>query len=257
LNRIVKLGAAVLSLIGVYAIIVGRPPFYSYFVPDDHSSTPYAPSTTTPGTTDTSSSSTSSPSDSSGSDSGSTETPSSSLDPPVDPTTDESSDTSSSSDSLDSSSSSNNSDADASAGLDVPAISGNSPLDALGDQELYEEQQLPANGEAQAFTSGEAIAPFKIQSQGEGKFLVKLVDASTGDPVMTIFVRGGEDVEASVPLGTYVVKYASGTHWYGYDHLFGDHHTGYSKADETSTLCRMATRSEGSRSRFKRWRAAT
>jgi hypothetical protein len=115
----------------------------------------------------------------------------------------------------------------------VPAISGGSALDALGDQELYEEQPLPANGEAQAFTSGEAIAPFKIQSQGEGNFLVKLVVASTGDPVMTIFVRGGEDVEASVPLGTYVVKYASGTHWYGYDHLFGDHHTGYSKADET------------------------
>jgi hypothetical protein len=29
---------------------------------------------------------------------------------------------------------------------------------------------------------------------------VKLVDAYTGDPVMTIFVKGGEDVEASVPI---------------------------------------------------------
>jgi hypothetical protein len=28
------------------------------------------------------------------------------------------------------------------------------------------------------------------------------------------------------------VKYALGTTWYGYDHLFNDYHTGYSKADE-------------------------
>jgi hypothetical protein len=176
LNRIVKLGAAILSLIGVYAIVVGRPPFYSFFAPDDYSSPSYTPSTATPDTTDTSSSGTSSSSDSSGGDSGSTETPSSSLDTPVDPTTDASSDSSSSSDS---------SGADDSAGLGVPAISGNSALDVLGDQEIDEEQPLPANGETQAFTFGEAIAPFKIQSQGEGNFLVKLVDASTGDPVMT------------------------------------------------------------------------
>lgn len=49
---------------------------------------------------------------------------------------------------------------------------------------------------------------------------------------MTIFVRGGENVETLVPLGSYYVRYASGTTWYGHDHLFGDYHTGYSKADE-------------------------
>jgi hypothetical protein len=46
---------------------------------------------------------------------------------------------------------------------------------------------------------------------------------------MTIFVRGGENVETLVPLGSYYVRYASGTTWYGHDHLFGDYHTGYSK----------------------------
>lgn len=96
----------------------------------------------------------------------------------------------------------------------------------------HPEQALPANGETQAYTFDEAIAPFKIQSQGSSNFLVKLADVNTGSTVMTIFVRGGQDVETLVPLGSYYVKYASGTTWYGYDHLFGDYHTGYSKADE-------------------------
>ena len=98
--------------------------------------------------------------------------------------------------------------------------------------EIWPEQFLPANGETQAYTFNEAIAPFKIQSQGTSNFLVKLTDVNTGATVMTIFVRGGQDVETTVPLGSYYVKYASGTTWYGYDHLFGDYHTGYSKADE-------------------------
>jgi hypothetical protein len=47
---------------------------------------------------------------------------------------------------------------------------------------------------------------------------------------MDIFVRGGDTVQVEVPLGTYVVKYASGTTWYGYDYRFGPE-TDYSKAE--------------------------
>ena len=90
----------------------------------------------------------------------------------------------------------------------------------------------PASGTVRRLAPGEAIAPFKIQTRGTGNYLVKLEDAHGGTDVMDIFVRGGDTVEVEVPLGDYVVKYASGLTWYGYDYLFGPD-TSYSKAEET------------------------
>jgi hypothetical protein len=64
---------------------------------------------------------------------------------------------------------------------------------------------------------------------------------------MTVFVRGGETVETRAPLGKFIVKYASGDTWYGYDHLFGPDTT-YTKADETFIFSR--TISEGAQRRL-------
>lgn len=97
------------------------------------------------------------------------------------------------------------------------------------------ELPLPPNGEIHTYTSREGVAPFEIKSAYGGSYLVKLADASTGQPVVSVFVRGGNTVNLDVPLGTYVVKYAAGDKWYGYKHLFGPT-TGYSKADETFTF---------------------
>jgi hypothetical protein len=94
------------------------------------------------------------------------------------------------------------------------------------------EQPLPANGEVQMFSTQEAIAPFEIKSSPGANYLVKLEDSLSGQDVMTIFVQGGNTVQVDVPLGTYLVKYASGEHWYGYVDLFGKD-TAYAKADET------------------------
>jgi len=60
---------------------------------------------------------------------------------------------------------------------------------------------------------------------------VKLAEASTGQPVLTVFVRGDSAVKTKAPPGMYVVKYASGDAWYGYERLFGPHTT-YSQARE-------------------------
>jgi hypothetical protein len=94
------------------------------------------------------------------------------------------------------------------------------------------EQPLPYSGNVQSYTSAEKIAPFEINAAKGTNHLVKLVDAYTKAPVMTIFVRSGTTVSIAVPLGTYEVRYASGTSWYGYDYLFGPD-TAYSKADRT------------------------
>jgi hypothetical protein len=59
-----------------------------------------------------------------------------------------------------------------------------------------------------------------------------LADAYSDADVLTVFVHGGSTVQIDVPLGTYIVKHAAGTKWYGYKHLFGPE-TSYSKADET------------------------
>jgi curved DNA-binding protein CbpA len=100
---------------------------------------------------------------------------------------------------------------------------------------LEPELPLPPNGETYNYTRREAVAPFEIKSSYGSSYLVKLADASTGQPVLTVFVRGGNTVNLDVPLGTYVVKYAAGDKWYGYNFLFGPA-TGYSKANETFTF---------------------
>lgn len=99
----------------------------------------------------------------------------------------------------------------------------------------YPEAAMPYNGEIQMYTNGERVAPFKIQTSRGANYLVKLVSAFSQEPVMTIFIRGGNTVSTEVPLGTYEVKYASGEKWYGYKHLFGPD-TGYSKAESKFTF---------------------
>jgi len=94
--------------------------------------------------------------------------------------------------------------------------------------------QMPG-GEVHTYTSKEHVAFFEIKSSYGSNYLVKLADAITNHAVLTVFVRGGDTVTTRVPLGTYVLKYADGDKWYGYDHRFGPG-TGYSKADKLFTF---------------------
>jgi hypothetical protein len=94
----------------------------------------------------------------------------------------------------------------------------------------------PSNGAIRFNSSyGERVAPFEIQTSGPSDYLVKLVSTNSGQPVMTVFVRGGQTVSTEVPLGTFEVRYAVGSTWYGYEHLFGPE-TSYKKADTTFTF---------------------
>ena len=104
------------------------------------------------------------------------------------------------------------------------------PQRAVGPS--YPELPMPYSGSVRTFTAGERIAPFEIKAAQGSHYLLKLVDAYTHAPVLTIFVRSGSTVNVDVPLGTYEVRYASGETWYGYEYLFGPE-TSYSKADKT------------------------
>lgn len=116
---------------------------------------------------------------------------------------------------------------------------------AVGSRTNYQDYPQPSRasvsyptvpvsqGVHQLFTNAEQIAPFRIVTpSGAESYYVKLVDAFSGTLVMTFFVYGGQSFETEVPLGTYRVKYATGSTWYGEDHLFGPD-TRYSEADKT------------------------
>jgi hypothetical protein len=64
-------------------------------------------------------------------------------------------------------------------------------------------------------------APFEIRSRAGTNYILKLVDAHTGNDAVAILVRGGSTVEVDIPIGTYNLKWCSGTIWYGEEGLFG------------------------------------
>jgi len=107
-------------------------------------------------------------------------------------------------------------------------------------------QPLPKTGELSVKANYKVIAPFEIKTKEGGHYLVKLADSDTGKDVLTVFVRGGETANVKAPLGKYIVKYASGDKWYGYDHLFGPS-TEYSKADDIFDFTREISSSAASR----------
>lgn len=75
-------------------------------------------------------------------------------------------------------------------------------------------------------------APFEVETPPGGGYYLKLVDANSGDVVVTILVKGGEKYEAEVPLGSYRLRYATGQNWYGEEHLFGPDETSYYVASD-------------------------
>lgn len=91
------------------------------------------------------------------------------------------------------------------------------------------ELSLPVTGDLTLYQRGHsapAIASFSVVATAPGikrtSHLVKLVDANTGQPVLTVFVRSGETASVKVPLGSYKANIASGEKWYGETKLFGN-----------------------------------
>jgi len=100
-------------------------------------------------------------------------------------------------------------------------------------------QPVPPNGEVVKFTRIPSLAPFQIKSSPRSNYLIKISDFDTNQPVMTIFVRGGEHFTVKVPLGQFTVKYATGDVWYGYKYLFGPE-TVYNQATSSFTFSRQS-----------------
>lgn len=101
---------------------------------------------------------------------------------------------------------------------------------------LHPIQPLPENGQLIIAPKEEKImAPFSIKTSGVENHFVKLEDIKTNKTIMAMFIRSGNTVETTVPLGTYKLKYAAGSNWYGEKELFGSD-TVCSVANETFTF---------------------
>jgi hypothetical protein len=99
-------------------------------------------------------------------------------------------------------------------------------------------QALPPTGViwglvSQSYTTG----PLAIQTRfGSGNYYIKLVDTSSGATRMVLFVREGDTTsELVVPAGSYEMRYATGSTWYGEELLFGES-TQFHKADSIFSI---------------------
>jgi len=95
-------------------------------------------------------------------------------------------------------------------------------------------QPLPQTG-ALSGSSGYSENFIEIQTRADGTHTLVKIEDLYGNVVSEGFIRDGGGLRLYVPLGTYVMKTASGTTWFGRDHLFGPD-TQYSKPDDTFPL---------------------
>lgn len=78
-------------------------------------------------------------------------------------------------------------------------------------------------------------APFQVTNSPNVNSVVRLVRVADGAVIMSAFVRAGETLDLDVPLGSYIVRVASGQVWYGSDVRFGPS-TQYVVLDSTFTF---------------------
>ncbi len=106
------------------------------------------------------------------------------------------------------------------------------------------ELPLPRNGKVWS-EYGNRIAPLRITVPDYGNhYYVKLL---RGDNViLAVFIHSGRTVNVNMPLGTYEMKYAYGTTWYGLDHLFGPE-TVYNLAEDQFEFYREGSYVQGVR----------
>jgi len=70
-------------------------------------------------------------------------------------------------------------------------------------------------------TGRSAIAPFEVRSRTGQLYMLKLVDAATGNDAVALLARGGQTLTLDVPVGNYRLKYCVGSTWYGEADRFG------------------------------------
>ncbi len=71
----------------------------------------------------------------------------------------------------------------------------------------------------------------KTKKGSTENYYVKLFNSKTGEVAYEFFVRAGATMKAKVGSGTYLLRYATGTDWYGTELCFGPD-TSYTKSEK-------------------------
>ena len=79
----------------------------------------------------------------------------------------------------------------------------------------------PKSGVYGIFSQRARLATLTIKTPPDANYMVKLDDANTREPVMSLYVPAGTTQDVEVPIGQYVLKSASGERWCGDNELFG------------------------------------
>jgi hypothetical protein len=88
--------------------------------------------------------------------------------------------------------------------------------------------------------SPDLAAPLEIRTAAGANYFVKLEDSITREPIQTFFIRSGQTMKSNVPLGHFVLKYATGDAWCGEDDMFGTE-TEFHKADVVLRFARQGS----------------
>lgn len=105
------------------------------------------------------------------------------------------------------------------------------------------QQPLPANGAVKRFQAVQSFAPeltIEAPVGASSHYFIKLVRLSDGQPALTVFLRAGQRVQVSTPIGEFVAKFANGNNWYGADYLFGPD-TRYFKTDSVIQMTKSVS----------------
>lgn len=85
------------------------------------------------------------------------------------------------------------------------------------------------------FDSPTGLPSLRVHAPGGLHYLLKLSDWTSDAEALAVFVRSGETVDVEIPFGTYRVRMAAGTTWYGDKIRFGPDTT-YSQIDQPMTF---------------------
>ena len=132
------------------------------------------------------------------------------------------------------------------AGLSGPDSAIFSDVPGAGRSQSAEVQppSLPPPVSGTVWGTPMSVSALKGQFRAEAPegldFVVKMVGVGDTWHVAEMYVSGGSREEMRLPLGTYELRFASGTAWYGRTEYFGPE-TAYAKVDELFEFARVET----------------
>lgn len=100
-------------------------------------------------------------------------------------------------------------------------VSRESLFDGLSMSLSCSVKQEPAQGIYGRYTNVQRTVQLTIVTPAGSNYFVKLADPTTDAPMLSLFVHGGEPLTAKVPVGSFMLRPASGDRWCGEANLFG------------------------------------